>query len=186
MCDESRLLDLELAILEIKQLLLVESLDRTIERQDTAQTLLEFIHVTKSILNSIKEPSNTKHAPQKNIKTKTATQSLYQPPVKSDKRVQEYVYLIRTEDYDQVKIGKANNPKQRLRELQTGSFKKLVLHQAIPSKNAYLLENKLHLKFNEYRLYGEWFKGWEVIAIMDLLLKNTPNLDYTDLPNPTG
>jgi hypothetical protein len=70
-----------------------------------------------------------------------------------------YVYFI--SNGEQVKIGKANNVKKRLSELQTGNTTKLTLLQTIKcadSKEAFELEKKLHDDYNHLRVSGEWFK----------------------------
>jgi len=64
------------------------------------------------------------------------------------------IYFISTGEF--VKIGIANNPKQRLRDLQTASPVKLKIIYTIPGTEN--LEKILHNIFDEYRECGEWFR----------------------------
>lgn len=63
------------------------------------------------------------------------------------------VYFIRSGNF--VKIGKANNPHKRLRQLQTGSPRKLELASVIPGGKSE--EKRLHAKYSHLRANGEWF-----------------------------
>lgn len=62
-----------------------------------------------------------------------------------------YVYFI--SDETAIKIGKSDNPLTRLSSLQTGNPRELKLLGSSPL----LEESDVHLKFNEYRIRGEWF-----------------------------
>lgn len=66
-----------------------------------------------------------------------------------------HVYVISAEGLPIVKIGKANNPTQRVRELQTGSPAKLSVAWATQARPD--LEYALHDRLSEYREGGEWF-----------------------------
>lgn len=70
-----------------------------------------------------------------------------------------FVYLIRCEVTGYHKIGKANDPEARLRELQCGSASKLRLRLTIPAKkrDGVNLEQALHTHFWNRRVRGEWF-----------------------------
>lgn len=67
-----------------------------------------------------------------------------------------FVYFIAPEDRPVVKIGKANNIKSRIRELQTGSADRLRLLAAIQGDERQ--EQQLHRRFAGLRLQGEWFR----------------------------
>jgi hypothetical protein len=59
-----------------------------------------------------------------------------------------------------IKIGKANDVKRRLAELQTGNSEDLVLMYSISLKSqeaAFKLESALHSFYKKYRVKGEWF-----------------------------
>jgi hypothetical protein len=64
-----------------------------------------------------------------------------------------YTYFIQAANGGLVKIGKAKNPKQRLRELQTGNGEPLQLLGVTSD----FTEAQLHALFQEHRRQGEWF-----------------------------
>ena len=63
------------------------------------------------------------------------------------------VYFISDGDY--IKIGKATDVDKRLKGLQTGSSRKLFKSHILDG--GYELESRLHIIFNKYRFFGEWF-----------------------------
>ncbi len=72
--------------------------------------------------------------------------------------MESFVYAI--SNGQSIKIGKANNPQQRLKELQTGSSVPLVLIKVIKcwdSAEALRLESALHRHFKNYRQHLEWY-----------------------------
>lgn len=66
------------------------------------------------------------------------------------------VYLIRGND-GRYKIGTAKNPKQRIRQLQTGNSDKLTLIETYSSENARKIESALHSHYSYCKQVGEWF-----------------------------
>ena len=66
------------------------------------------------------------------------------------------VYLIRGNDSN-YKIGIAKNPKQRLKQLQTGNSDKLTLIETYESEFASKIESALHHWYGHARSEGEWF-----------------------------
>jgi len=66
------------------------------------------------------------------------------------------VYLIRAND-GRYKIGIAKEPKQRIRQLQTGNSDELTLIETYESENAFKIESILHNRFSHARQNGEWF-----------------------------
>lgn len=66
-----------------------------------------------------------------------------------------YAYFVVARRLSRVKIGKANDPEQRLRDLQVGSPDELSLVATMPG--GLKAEGALHLRFREDRLHGEWF-----------------------------
>ena len=66
------------------------------------------------------------------------------------------IYLIKCKATNTCKIGYSNNPKARLAQLQTGNPFSLELVSVI--KGDLSLEKKLHKRFEEYKLSGEWFE----------------------------
>jgi hypothetical protein len=70
----------------------------------------------------------------------------------------EFVYVI-SGDHGRQKIGVSNNPKARLRELQTGSPFPLAFEFVGLAEDgtAYAIEAEAHFLLNEHRQTGEWF-----------------------------
>jgi len=69
----------------------------------------------------------------------------------------EHVYLIWQAGTSLYKIGKANNPAKRLKDLQTGHSGKLHLIAEMECQDALRKEFFLHHKYKSYRTHGEWF-----------------------------
>ena len=77
-----------------------------------------------------------------------------------------WVYFIFDEDNQAIKIGRSTNPLHRLSELQVGNSKSLGLLKIIDGGAE--LEHKLHKKFKDLRLNGEWFKATqELLQFID-------------------
>lgn len=68
-----------------------------------------------------------------------------------------YVYLIWLEGTSCYKVGKADNPAKRLKDLQTGHAGKLHLLTQMACKDALRKESYLHQKYGQWRVQGEWF-----------------------------
>lgn len=69
----------------------------------------------------------------------------------------KFVYLIRCDFTGHYKIGIANNPNKRLKQLQTAQSSKLTLMDKYQSKFASKIETNLHNLLRHYKLDGEWF-----------------------------
>ena len=73
-----------------------------------------------------------------------------------------YVYFIKCVNQDgYIKIGKANEPKLRLKELQISCPYKLKIMAKIKFQNetqAYAIEKKIQKIFRKYKIRGEWFE----------------------------
>jgi hypothetical protein len=67
------------------------------------------------------------------------------------------VYLIWHEGTSLYKIGKSDNPADRLKRLQTGHSGKLHLIAQMQCSDALRKETYLHLKYKNLRTTGEWF-----------------------------
>jgi hypothetical protein len=71
--------------------------------------------------------------------------------------VSGYVYFITTAEAERVKIGfTRNQPRTRLRELQTGSPFELCI--IATERGTEQDERELHARFADCRLHGEWFE----------------------------
>ena len=67
-----------------------------------------------------------------------------------------YLYVIAGETAPS-KIGIADNPKHRLKALQTGNPTKLIIHYTVPCDNVRALERIIHQKLSRHKIKGEWF-----------------------------
>jgi len=65
------------------------------------------------------------------------------------------VYVIGSADMAPVKIGVTISPQSRLKQLQPGAMARLEVLWTTPGDTT--LERTLHARFDEYRVYGEWF-----------------------------
>lgn len=78
-------------------------------------------------------------------------------PLRTAKRsgaaAHKFTYLVAADGTHLVKVGGGRNPKQRLRELQTGQPMDLFLMWSVPGD----YEHALHARFAQYRFRGEWF-----------------------------
>ncbi len=69
--------------------------------------------------------------------------------------VDQFVYFVQQGDRGPVKIGIAKDPLDRMGALQTGNPTELHLRQVVPGQRE--LEARLHYRFREARIRGEWF-----------------------------
>jgi hypothetical protein len=71
-----------------------------------------------------------------------------------------FVYFIHEEgSLDMFKIGKtANHPADRIAQLQTGNYRKLIAYRWIEIGEHSMAEEYLHTRFVEQRVHGEWFR----------------------------
>lgn len=75
----------------------------------------------------------------------------------SHSRQTEYLYLIKGGEY--TKIGVAENPDKRLKEISTGCpFKPEIIATKQLGKLCYLVERYLHIKYVDKSTNGEWFE----------------------------
>ena len=78
------------------------------------------------------------------------------PILKSIKPTGGYVYILKAGTY--FKIGVTTGTVEgRVKELQTGSAKKIEIVHAIRTSDPYKLEKELHSKYSKKRKRGEWF-----------------------------
>ena len=87
-------------------------------------------------------------------------------------KIANYVYII--ECQGKLKIGKSQNPEQRLKELNTGNPNKLRLihcEKFASQKASSEAEAMMHYYFEAEKIRGEWFKSnkKEAIEILNLL-----------------
>ena len=71
----------------------------------------------------------------------------------------QYVYIIKNMDSNNIKVGVATDPYKRLAQLQTGSDSDLALiYTSYLCSNAFQVETKVHSRFEDKHVRGEWFK----------------------------
>lgn len=103
---------------------------------------------------------------------------------KQNKDTATYIYFILQQsariNHIPVKIGLSNNPKRRLKALQTGNPRKLTLRGTVKTssrRDAFALERQLHSKYKDKSINGEWFllpRG-EVEACLNELVEQHNN-----------
>ena len=89
------------------------------------------------------------------------------PEYKGERR---YVYIIQNTFTNNIKIGIATNPSERLSTLQTGSDVELkLIYKSGVCSNFFEIESLCHEKFKDYNVRGEWFNvdSSEVISFLE-------------------
>lgn len=66
------------------------------------------------------------------------------------------VYFIQAQDGGPIKIGAADRPEERMRDMQCGNPAPLVLLATMPGRGN---EKRLHERFARGRVRGEWFRA---------------------------
>lgn len=80
-----------------------------------------------------------------------------------------YVYFVRQEGTELLKIGRSANPLRRFESLQTGSPHHLTLVGYLRETDE-LNESVLHTRFRAFRAKGEWFReGFEIATFLNSL-----------------
>lgn len=75
--------------------------------------------------------------------------------------MKNYIYFIQEGNSHYYKVGRSNNPIERLKALQTGNRRKLSLYRTIACRDfssACRLETNLHKYLAGQRDGGEWYK----------------------------
>lgn len=102
-------------------------------------------------------------------------------PETSGKR--QYVYIIRDNHKEHIKIGIATDPHKRLAQLQTGNSTPLELeYVSYVCSNASEIEASLHKHFKDKHVFGEWFDA-NSSEVIEFLSKSKyilmSNLDFS-------
>lgn len=77
-------------------------------------------------------------------------------PRPGDLRTGLHLYLMQAGGVGPVKIGRANDPLRRARELQPGCAERIIVRAVLLDRGSE--ERKLHSRFASVRLAGEWFE----------------------------
>lgn len=72
--------------------------------------------------------------------------------------MKKHIYLIKSNESDRYKIGISKNPKNRVKQLQTGNSEKLTLISSYESEYYKQIEVSLHNRFSHLKKEGEWFE----------------------------
>ena len=77
-----------------------------------------------------------------------------------EERLERTIYVIAASPEGPVKLGISNDASKRLKQLQTGQDKTLVLYaeEKCRATHTHLLEKLLHKQLAHYRIRGEWFE----------------------------
>lgn len=77
-------------------------------------------------------------------------------PRPGDLRTGLHLYLMQAGGVGPVKIGRANDPLRRARELQPGCAERIIVRAVLLDRGSE--ERELHTRFASVRLAGEWFE----------------------------
>ena len=97
-----------------------------------------------------------------------------------------YLYLIKCENSNYYKLGISSICyKNRLSNLQSGCPYKLHMIHVVHSIDYKNIEKEIHLKFNKYRHFGEWFiftniEVEKIIKTMDKICKKQLLIEFTN------
>ncbi len=104
------------------------------------------------------------------------------------KKKEGYVYVVSNiksfkEEYYKIGMTTRKDPMVRIRELNTATPYPFFVHCFIKTKNPYGLEQKLHKKYNKYRVNPnrEFFNVKESILVKDLH-KKFPDIEFKKGP----
>src|SRR5665647_308655 len=87
------------------------------------------------------------------------------------------IYFIGSLESGTVKIGRSNDPENRLAELQTGNPHKLVLYGVIDDVS-HELETRLHQLFDHLHINSEWFKLTDELLQFMINKTDETSMDY--------
>lgn len=68
------------------------------------------------------------------------------------------IYLIHNQESNRYKIGVSKDPKNRLKNLQTGNDDEIKLIYEFQSEYAYKIEKTFHNLYSYLKTSGEWFE----------------------------
>lgn len=109
-------------------------------------------HDSKTLYLIYKEHFGTNHNDDFELPRRTPWSHIYEKKKEKDST---YVYVMANIEYSICKIGHSVDPTKRIKEVQTGCPYELKL--IFMTKGSPALERKLHVKYDDLRLNGEWF-----------------------------
>jgi len=81
------------------------------------------------------------------------------------------LYIINEGNTNKYKIGKTNNIKKRISQLQCGNSNDLYIFLLCKTKDDNYYEIQLHEIFKEYSIRGEWFEFKNIQNIINYIKK---------------
>jgi hypothetical protein len=90
------------------------------------------------------------------------------------------IYFITDYDYKYVKIGKSDHPRDRLKELQTGSPIRLQVSYIFRNVGP-MIEYQLHRLFSKYNIHNEWFNFNDDIKLVASKYNNSTSVTIYDI-----
>jgi hypothetical protein len=102
----------------------------------------------------------------------------------SKEPLSKHIYIFENKMYPIIKIGMSDNPKSRIKTVQTNSgFPLEIAYQSEPILNPAIIEKLIHLELKEFRTKGEWFELDIQTAIIKIeeILKQSIAGKYKDL-----
>lgn len=97
--------------------------------------------------------------------------------------VETFIYFVQADEGGPIKIGRADDPATRLKELQTGNPSLLILRRCVIDSPDY--EWVLHRLFSDFRIRGEWFQPHPVLAAMGDAIPDESLADQPIVYDPT-
>lgn len=76
-----------------------------------------------------------------------------------------YIYILKQEGTNIIKIGVTNDLDKRLRSIQTGNPNKISIYHFEERNNAYKVESYLKKKFIKYKKEGEWYENLDPLEV---------------------
>jgi len=86
---------------------------------------------------------------------------------------QTHIYVIKSKERDEFKVGFSADPKQRLASLQTARADELELVYSFPGTVE--TERELHTLLAEFHIRGEWFTNYEEAKEIIFAVMSEPN-----------
>jgi len=122
------------------------------------EAILEIAAIAKEILESGSPESINAKASEAVAKYEANRFTQGDFRSKSRKAKPGYVYLLKSEELNRWKIGRAYNPGLRGCQLEKQSPTPISIVHTVKTNDPILLEKQLHDTFADKRIHGEWFE----------------------------
>lgn len=153
----------------------------------TIEDIIPLIPISRRTFYEYFKPSSKEYDEIKKLlgKNKINDFARNRVPINIYNNKEGYLYLIKCENSDYYKLGISSICyKIRLSNLQSGCPYKLHMIHVVHSIDYKNIEKEIHLKFNKYRHFGEWFiftniEVEKVIKTMDKICKKQLLIEFT-------